>query len=116
MKQVYKVLALLVVVSGAATAQTEVLEQWGLAVSQASTYTITTLGFPDQILGPANSNCEPETSDFAGLSWRTREPDAGEEWIEVRFAQPVYATAVEVYETLNPGAVTSVKVPFLLLR
>jgi len=95
--------------AGEAEAQ-EVLEQWGFAVIEASSHPTTTAGEPTRIIGPPSSDCEPENFNFLDASWRTLEPDAGMEWIEIRFAQPVHAFAVEVYETLNPGAVVAVSV------
>ena len=107
--QVVLCCALLGIWVGEAEAQ-EVLEQWVLAVVGASSYPITTAGSSGQVLGPPQNICELEDFRFLDDSWRTLEPDAGVEWIEVRFAQPVHAFAVEVYETLNPGAVVAISV------
>jgi len=47
---------------------------------------------------------------FAANAWSPGAPDRGEEWLEVHFSTPVHATAIEVYETLNPGTITRILV------
>ena len=49
----------------------------------------------------------PANGDIAG-AWASSATDAGEEWIEVRFASPVRATSVLWVETFNAGAVTRI--------
>jgi enediyne biosynthesis protein E4 len=88
----------------------EVLEQWVFAVMEASSRPGTSAGSDDRISGAPNSTCETGDFNFESESWRPLEPDRGDEWITVRFAQPVYAYAIEVYEGFNPGAVVMVQV------
>ncbi len=103
---------LLVVLSficgGNAQAQSELIEQWGLAIIGQSSGPGTTAGSVGSMLGPPQAKCEFNAFDFIDSSWRTRNPDDGEEWVEVRFSTSVFATAVEVHETLNPGAITGI--------
>jgi hypothetical protein len=42
-------------------------------------------------------------------AWASHGADDRDEWIEVGFAQPMRASAVEVLETLNPGAVSAIE-------
>lgn len=50
----------------------------------------------------------PQHGDLAN-AWASRGADDADEWIEVGYAQPVRASAVELYETYNPGAVTAIE-------
>lgn len=58
----------------------------------------------DQVLGP------PDTRRFGdfGTAWASRSMDSGDEIIVVEFPQSVAATAVQIVETYNPGAVVKV--------
>lgn len=42
-------------------------------------------------------------------AWASLGADDQTEWLEVGYAQPVRVSAVEVYETYNPGAVSSIE-------
>jgi len=42
-------------------------------------------------------------------AWASLGADDRPEWLEVGFAQPMPISAVEVYETFNPGAVSSIE-------
>jgi len=52
----------------------------------------------------------PDTSEAedAPTAWTPLEPDAGREWLRVRFARAVPIAEVRVRESLNPGAVRRV--------
>jgi len=92
-----------------AQAQDELIEQWVQAVVRFSSTPTTFVSGFGELVDVANSNCGfYDDRDFAAGSWRPTTRDRGLEWIEVRFARPVNATAIEVYETLNPGAITRV--------
>ncbi len=92
-------------------AQEELLEQWAFAVINVSSRPVSSLGGAEHLTGPANTQCETSAiGEFDGLSWRTNRQDDGEEWIELRYSLPVWASAIEVYESFNPGAVTAVSV------
>ena len=99
-----------VIPAGPLAAQPERLEQWALAVVEASSRPVTDAGASEKVLGPPNSACEPNVSDSVANSWRPVEPDAGLEWLTVRYAQPVHGSVVEVYETLHPGAVSAAQI------
>jgi len=86
-------------------AQQEVLEQWAFAVVGVSSAGDGDIHFPNHITGPPDSDaCDPS----AQRSWQTQSPDSGMEWVEMRFTAPVYPFAIEIYQSLNPGAVTVV--------
>ena len=91
--------------------QDELIEQWALGVPAVSSRE--SIGDADtgHIAGEPDGTCDLlEDESYAGFAWRPGTPDAGAEWIEVRFERPVNASAIEVYETLNPGAITRVSV------
>jgi hypothetical protein len=49
----------------------------------------------------------PLAGDLA-TAWASKQPDMGEVWIELEYAQAVTPDAVRVHETFNPGAITRV--------
>ncbi len=53
----------------------------------------------------------PDTSEAGDhpTAWASREPDAGEEWLEVSFADWVAAEEIVVAESYNPGAVVRIE-------
>ncbi|MFL6195759.1 MAG: hypothetical protein ACJ75H_16395 [Thermoanaerobaculia bacterium] len=59
---------------------------------------------PEQATGAPDT---PEAED-APTAWTPLEPDAGEEWLVVRFERLVPIAEVRVRESLNPGAVRRV--------
>jgi len=73
------------------------------------------IGFSSEYSSTANAaagvrfapDVYPRHGDMAA-AWASSETDAGEEWIEVRFASPVSAVSVLWLETFNAGAVTRV--------
>ena len=90
-----------------AHAQDERIEQWAFGLLGSSSGVSSEAGSGGQLRGEPNASCELfEDLDFNYFSWRAGTPDRGEEWIELRYEQPVFATAIEVYETLNPGTLT----------
>ena len=95
-----------------ALAQEEVIEQWaaGLAGFSSAKDNIAS-GGPLQMLGPAEGLCALwQDEDFNENAWRPGTPDSGAEWTEVWFERPVLATAIEIHQSLNPGAITRVQV------
>lgn len=42
-------------------------------------------------------------------AWASLGADDRDEWIEVGYAQPVRISAIEVYETFNPGSVSAIE-------
>lgn len=73
------------------------------------------IGFSSEYSSTANAaaavrfapDVYPANGDVAG-AWASSATDAGEEWIEVRFAAPVTAASVLWVETFNAGAVVRV--------
>jgi hypothetical protein len=59
---------------------------------------------PEQATGAPDT---PEAED-APTAWTPLEPDAGREWLRVRFERPAAVAAVRIVESLNPGAVRRV--------
>ena len=108
-----KMLLCLAVLGGltAGAGAQEVLEQWGLAAVEASSEPATQAGSVGQAIGPPDSGCQSLTGlAFVENSWRPGEQDSGREWITFRFLQPVKAFSIEIYESLNPGAITAILV------
>lgn len=59
-----------------------------------------------RVLGPPD--VYPQHGDQVN-AWASKGADDADEWIEVGFAQPMRASAIELYETFNPGAVTEIE-------
>lgn len=59
---------------------------------------------PEQATGAPDT---PEAED-APTAWTPMKPDAGNEWLLVRFERPVAVAEVRIRESLNPGAVRRV--------
>jgi hypothetical protein len=57
-----------------------------------------------QITGPPDT---PLAGDLV-TAWASKQPDMGEVWIELEYAQAVTPDAVRVHETYNPGAIARV--------
>ena len=53
----------------------------------------------------------PNTPSYAdvGTAWTSTDPDGGEETIELTFDHPVVPTAIDIYESYNPGSVVMVE-------
>jgi hypothetical protein len=80
--------------------------QWAASIRDFSSEYSTSSWSAQQVLGPPN--VFPRWGDEAS-AWASREPDAATEFIEVGFATPQHARALEIYETYNPGAITHVE-------
>ena len=72
---------------------------------------------PDQVQpfrpwGPEAACGAPDTQHPGdnGSAWATKEEDAKNEWLLLEYDSPVRATALEVHETFNPGAVAAVAI------
>jgi beta-lactamase regulating signal transducer with metallopeptidase domain len=61
---------------------------------------------PNQMLGP------PDVKEYGDdpKAWAARDPDHGDEWIRLGYQRPIKAAAILIYESFNPGAVTSVRI------
>jgi hypothetical protein len=80
--------------------------QWATSVRSFSSEYSTSSWSAQQALGAPN--VFPRSGDEAH-AWASSDADAVSEFIEVGFAQPQHAAALEIYETFNPGAITSVE-------
>lgn len=61
--------------------------------------------------GPEQATGAPDTWPQSGdlqTAWASQTPDGQPEWLELNYSTPVRPTAVLVYETYNPGAVSRV--------
>jgi hypothetical protein len=76
-----------------------VLSQWAIAAEASSQF-----GFPDWSVtratgAPAINACADDSR-----AWASARGNAVE-WLRLRYAQPVYATEVRIYQTLGRGAI-----------
>ena len=95
--------------AGPLSAQDGLIEQWALTALGVSSGTQGVGTGRQEAIGEPNGPCElPADSEADANAWRPNSPDSDMEWLEVGFATPVHATAIEVYETVNPGTVTGV--------
>ena len=101
--------ALVLLAYSTSPAQTGVIEQWAEAALAGSTFggNVGSLSsFAMAVGSPDTRTCE-----LAGQhAWVPSTQDSGPEWVELNYAIPVYATAVEVHQSLNPGAVSAIYV------
>lgn len=103
--------ALLALLAPADPAPAQPVEQWAQNSVGISSGTARTGISREALLGPADGACDLSgDEDRRAAAWRPGFPDRGTEWLEVSFATPVYATAIEVVATVNPGVVTAVLV------
>jgi hypothetical protein len=79
---------------------------WAASVLGVSSEYSATSWSAQQVLGPPD--VYPATGDNPH-AWASLEADAVTEYIEVGFAQPVVMCELQIYETLNPGAISSVE-------
>ncbi|CAN5909684.1 hypothetical protein BH11MYX2_BH11MYX2_12520 [soil metagenome] len=80
--------------------------QWASSVRGVSTQYTAANWSAAKVLGAPN--VYPAAGDNVN-AWASLGADDSDEWIEVGFAQPVQASAVEIYETYNPGAIRSIE-------
>lgn len=62
--------------------------------------------------GPEQATGEPDTHQAGDVetAWASLTADGEDEWLLLEYAEPVVPTAVLVYESFNPGALTKVSV------
>jgi hypothetical protein len=80
------------------------VRQWALSARASSEFSATNWS-------AMQATGKPDTTDAGDLrtAWATRQPDAGEEWLELTYERPVTPTHVRIHETFNPGAVRRVE-------
>jgi hypothetical protein len=81
--------------------------EWASSVRAVSSEYNDSTSSAQQVVGAPN--VYPRSGDLAG-AWASKQPDGGDEFIEVGFAHPTRAHAIQIYETFNPGAVRSVEI------
>lgn len=61
--------------------------------------------------GPEQATGAPDSFQYGDMetAWASLTPDAQEEWLALLF-DPVMGTAIQIYETFNPGAVSKVTI------
>ncbi len=79
--------------------------QWASTVRGFSSQYTTTSWAADRVLGAPD--VFPGHGDNAN-AWASLGADDGEEWLEVGYSQPTRISAVDVFETYNPGAISAV--------
>ena len=82
--------------------------QWAIQASASSTYNGaqgTASWSANQVTGPPNV----EKYGDDGNAWAPKTPDAGIEWVDLKYPKPVYATAVRIRESCGSGAVIKVE-------
>jgi hypothetical protein len=83
--------------------------QWAVEASASSTYNDakgTDSWSANQVTGPPNVDNYGDN----GKAWAPKTPDAGIEWIDLKYAKPVRATEVRIRESCGSGAVIKVEV------
>ena len=80
--------------------------QWATSVRAVSSEYSPDAWNAQNVLGPPD--VYPAYGDIR-KAWASREQDAAEEFIEVGFAQPMRASALQVVQTFNPGAIATVE-------
>lgn len=85
--------------------QGEFFEQWAVTATASSEY-----GNPDwaaiQAIGAPNTQ---ECGDFV-TAWASSTGGSSYEWLELRYAIPVFPDQIRIYETYNPGSIIRVEV------
>jgi hypothetical protein len=82
--------------------------QWAIQAAASSTYNDaqgTALFAANQVTGAPNVDKYGDN----GSAWAPKTPDAGIEWLDLRYPKPVHATAVRVRESFGSGAVIKVE-------
>lgn len=78
--------------------------QWAIEATASSQYGETSYS-ATQATGAPDT---PVPGDFP-TAWAPENPDDGLQTLELRYAHPVFPTAIRIYETYNPGAVVAVE-------
>jgi hypothetical protein len=79
--------------------------QWATEILEYSSQYSNSSWSAQQILNEPNT----ATCGDIATSWATKPPNNGIEFIEIKFAEPVYAHRIEIRETYNPGAVVKIE-------
>jgi hypothetical protein len=82
--------------------------QWAVEATASST-SGGEHGDANHTAGQATGAPNVERYGNNALAWSPKAADAGLEWLDLRYAKPVHATAVRVRESCGPGAVIKVE-------
>lgn len=82
--------------------------QWAVGAKASSTYNDAQGTSP---YSPAQATGAPNVEVYTNslTAWRPKTPDAGIEWLDLTFANPVHATSVRIRESYGAGAVIKVE-------
>jgi hypothetical protein len=71
---------------------------------------LTSVQRPKRGWGPEQATGEPDTNMAGDIpsAWASQSQDDQDEWLMLEYAEPITPTAVLVYETFNPGALSRV--------
>lgn len=84
--------------------------QWAISAKASSTYA-GNLEDPKAAYNPMQAADKPNVISYNDdyNSWASKEADAGIEWIELDYAKPVIASAVNIRQTYKSGAIIKVE-------
>jgi len=87
------------------------LEPAGAVAAQWATEATASSQFSDSGYTPTEATGAPNVAAASDnpLAWASKEPDSGEETLELTYAHRVAPTGVNIYESYNPGAVTRIE-------
>jgi hypothetical protein len=89
----------------AAARPPDLTTQWAAAARASSEYRATDYSAA-QATGAPNVSRHGDNA----RAWASKAADAGEEWLELTFAEPVRAEGVRVIQSFNPGAIIRIEV------
>ncbi|MGH8445748.1 MAG: hypothetical protein ACREVL_10805 [Solimonas sp.] len=81
--------------------------QWATAATASSTYAYEKAATATVPYAPMQATGKPNVESYGddGNSWASEKSDAGIEWLQVDFAQPVSATELRIRQNCEPGAI-----------
>lgn len=88
----------------AAARPPDLTSQWAVSALASSEYRATDYS-ATQATGAPNVGIHGDNA----RAWASKAADAGEEWLEVTFAEPVRAEGVRVIQSFNPGAIIRIQ-------
>ena len=89
----------------AAARPPDLTSQWAASARASSEYRTT-----DYSAGQATGAPNVSRHGDNARAWAAKAADAGEEWLELTFAEPVRAEGVRVIQSFNPGAIIRIEV------
>jgi hypothetical protein len=83
--------------------------QWAISATASSTYN-DAKGMDGWSANQATGAPNVEKYGDDGHAWTSKTPDAGIEWLDLKFPRPVYAEEVRIRESCGSGAVIKVEI------